>query len=182
MSSAELSDENIMLKVKEGNLSELRVLFERYHVKLFNFFLKLTIDKALSDDLTQTLFYRIIKYRQTYKMDEGSFKTWIYQMGRNVYYDFYKERQRQTVNFLRIQENNEIISDTDETNKEEELQKLNKALARLIPEQRELIILSRYQRLKYHEIARIKDLSVTSVKVQIHRAMKQLRCFYFNQL
>lgn len=43
MLTAELSDENIMLKVKEGNLSELTVLFDRYHVKLFNFFLKLTV-------------------------------------------------------------------------------------------------------------------------------------------
>lgn len=73
-----------MLKVKEGSLSELAVLFERYNVRLFNFFLKLTFDKAASEDLTQTLFYRVIKYRQTYKAEEGSFKTWIYQMGRNV--------------------------------------------------------------------------------------------------
>ncbi|MEJ7681884.1 MAG: sigma factor [Segetibacter sp.] len=75
MLTAELSDENIMLKVKEGNLSELTVLFERYHVTLFNFFLKLTKDKAVSEDLTQTLFYRVIKYRQTYRIEEGSFKT-----------------------------------------------------------------------------------------------------------
>ncbi len=170
-----------MLKVKEGNLSELTVLFKRYNVKLFNFFLKLTFDKAASEDLTQTLFYRVIKYRQTYKVDEGSFKTWIYQMGRNVYYDFYKERQKLIVNFRDIHERHETIPDSNEAHKEEELEKLNNALSRLIPDQREIIILSRYQGLKYREIALIKDVSITAIKVQIHRALKQLKNFYFNQ-
>ena len=170
-----------MLRVKEGNLSEMTVLFERYHVRLFNFFLKLTFDKTASEDLTQSLFYRIIKYRKTYRVEEGSFKTWIYRMGRNVFYDFYKEQQKIALNFRDIQASHETIPDTNETYKEEELEKLNKALARLIPDQREVIILSRYQGLKYREIAEIKDVSVTAVKVQMHRALKQLKCFYFNQ-
>lgn len=179
--TAELPDENIMLRVKEGNLSEMTVLFERYHVRLFNFFLKLTFDETASEDLTQSLFYRVIKYRKTYRIDEGSFKTWIYQMSRNVFYDFYKERQKIAINFRDIHQGHETIADTCETHKEEELEKLNKALARLIPEQREIIVLSRYQGLKYKDIAEIKNVSVTAVKVQIHRAMKQLKCFYFNQ-
>ncbi len=170
-----------MLKVKEGNLSELTLLFERYHVRLFNFFYKLTLDKAASEDLTQNLFYKVIKYRKTYRREEGSFKTWMYQMGRNVFYDFYKERQKIAVNFRDIHASHETIPDPDETHKEEELEKLNKALARLVPDQREVIILSRYQGLKYREIAEIKDVSVTAIKVQIHRALKQLKCFYFNQ-
>ena len=179
--TAELSDENIMLKVKEGNLSELTVLFERYHVKLFNLFLKLSYDNAASEDLTQSLFYRVIKYRQTYRIEDGSFRTWIYQMARNVYYDFYKERQKLAVNFRYLHESHEAIQDIDETYKEEEMEKLNKALSRLIPDQREVIILSRYQGLKYREIALIKDVSVAAIKVQIHRALTQLKNFYFNQ-
>ncbi len=170
-----------MLKVKEGNLSELTLLFERYHVRLFNFFYKLTLDKAASEDLTQSLFYRVIKYRRTYKMEEGNFKTWIYQMSRHVFYDFHKERQKIALNFGNIHASHETIADPNETHKEEDLEKLNKALARLVPDQREIIILSRYQGLKYREIAEIKDVSVTAVKVQIHRALKQLKCFYFNQ-
>ena len=51
----ELSDEKIML-VKEGHLSELTELFDRYQVPLYNFFLRLTLDKATSEDLTQNLF------------------------------------------------------------------------------------------------------------------------------
>jgi len=76
-----------MLLVKEGHLSELAELFERYHVKLYNFFLRLTLEKATSEDLTQNLFYRVIKYRQSWQPANGSFQSWIYRMARNVHND-----------------------------------------------------------------------------------------------
>ena len=64
---ADISDEIIMQRVKDGNLAEMSVLFERYHLKLYNFFLKLNKQKDISQDLTQNLFYRMIKYKHTFK-------------------------------------------------------------------------------------------------------------------
>jgi len=43
-------------------------------------------------------------------------------------------------------------------------------------------VLSRYQGLKYEEIARIRESSVAAVKVQVFRALRQLRALYFKQL
>jgi DNA-directed RNA polymerase specialized sigma24 family protein len=74
---AKLTDEEIMLAVKNGQLSELSELFERYHLPLYNFFLKLTMDKTGSEDLTQNLFYRVIRYRHTFNTGAGSFRSWI---------------------------------------------------------------------------------------------------------
>ena len=68
-----------MLLVKEGRLSELTELFERYHVKLYHFFLRLTLDGPLSEDLTQNLFYRIIRYRQSFEPSNGNFRSWVYR-------------------------------------------------------------------------------------------------------
>ena len=56
-----------MQHVKDGNLSEMSELFERYNVKLYNYFLKLTRNKLISQDLTQNLFYRMIRYKNSYK-------------------------------------------------------------------------------------------------------------------
>ena len=178
---AELSDEKIMLKVKDGYLSELTELFDRYHVKLYNFFLKLTFDKAASEDLTQTLFYRLIKYRHSFKSTDGSFKSWIYQAARNVHIDFCKENQKHSDRFKSMDEKHDNISGTDDTYNEWDFEKLDKALAQLNPDEREIIVLSRYQGLKYEEISRIKDISVAAIKVQVHRAMKHLRILYFKQ-
>ena len=77
MLATQLTDEKIMLRVKDGQLADLAELFERYHARMFNFFLKLSFDHFASEDMVQTLFYRLIKYRHTFKPGDGTFKPWI---------------------------------------------------------------------------------------------------------
>jgi RNA polymerase sigma factor (sigma-70 family) len=172
------SDEIIMLKVKNGKLSELEVLFDRYHLKLYNFFLKLTFDKIISQDLTQNVFYRIIKYKYTYK-EESSFKSWIYQLARNVHIDNLKQNKKYSGTLISVENYNENIPNQNVSFNEEDFDNLDKALVKLKPEQREIIVLSRFQGLKYEDISQIRNTSVTNIKVQVHRAIKQLRDIYF---
>jgi len=174
-------DEIIMQRVKEGNLTEMSVLFERYNVRLYNYFLKLTRNKLVSQDLTQNLFYRMIRYRNSYK-NEYSVKSWMYQMARNLHIDFCKEEKRSEELFSVTENYQTDISDEPDDFPEDDYERLERSLARLNNEQRELIILSRYQGLKYEEISRIVNQSVPAIKVAMHRAIKQLRGIYFKQI
>src|SRR5215218_9188376 len=85
-----------MYRVKDGQLPELTQLFDRYSMPVYNFFLKLTMDAAASEDLTQNLFYRIIRYRHSFNAANGSFKAWMYQMARNLHADHCRQKQRLT--------------------------------------------------------------------------------------
>jgi RNA polymerase sigma-70 factor (ECF subfamily) len=176
----ELSDELIMQRVKEGNLADMTILFERYHLRLYNFFLKLTFNKSISEDLTQNLFYRILKYKQTFNKDNGTFKSWIYQLARNVHTDFYK-LEKKINNKIKSEEHlNENIPVDEQIFDEDDYNKLEHALKKLHPDQLEIIVLSRFQGLKYEEISKIKNISVSAIKVQMHRTMKHLREIFFN--
>jgi RNA polymerase sigma-70 factor (ECF subfamily) len=169
-----------MLLVKEGQLSELTVLFDRYHISLYNFFLKLTLNRAVSQDLTQNLYYRVIRYRESFEPGHGSFRSWIYRIARNVHLDHCKQEKNVPG---RLGDREEIEHDVAEGSSsgysEEQFEQLDEALARLSPDQREVLVLSRYQGLKYEEIARIRNSSVAAIKVQVFRAIRQLRHFYF---
>ena len=168
-----------MQRVRDGDLAELTELFERYHVKLYNFFLKLTFDKAASEDLTQNLFYRVIRYRHTFDKGNGNFKSWLYRIARNIHADYCQEQAKRKDRF-KLPETGDYPSPAEgDIYSEAHLEKLNKALARLAPEQRELLVLSRYQGMKYEEICQLKGLTMAATKVQIHRAMKQLRNLYY---
>lgn len=183
-----------MLLVKEGHLSELTELFERYHVKLYNFFLRLTMEKATSEDLTQNLFYRVIKYRQSWQPAGGSFQSWIYRMARNVHHDHCAQSRKVPGQPGRHEDEiGESLGSGFPAGgnarglagghgySEEQYGRLDRAMAGLQPDQREILVLSRFQGLKYEEIARIKDISVPAIKVQVHRAIKHLRNLYFKQ-
>jgi len=175
-----IPDEKIMENVKEGKLSEMSVLFERYHRKLYNFFFRMGLDRDISKDLTQNLFYRIIKYRKTYK-EGASVKSWIYQIARNLHSDYRNTEKRTGDIFVTSSIYPTDIAETQDSYLEEDYEKLDTALMTLSDAQRELLVLSRYQGLKYEEISSIVNQSVPAIKVSIYRAIRQLRCVYFKQ-
>ena len=88
-----MTDNQVMLDVREGKVEKLAILFERHHVALFNFFLRLTGNRAASEDLVQDVFTRILKYRATY-MGEDRFTVWMYKIARNAHIDSLAQTQR----------------------------------------------------------------------------------------
>jgi RNA polymerase sigma factor (sigma-70 family) len=176
-----IPDETVMESVKNGNLAEMSVLFERYHLKLYNFFLKMGLKRDISQDLTQNLFYRMIKYRHSYK-EGNSFKSWIYQIARNLHTD-YCNNQKKTDDLFMLTETypEEITADT-EVYGEDDFERLDRAFSELSSSQKEIIVLSRYQGLKYGEISSIINQSVPAIKVAMHRAIRQLRNIYMKQI
>lgn len=174
-----MTDEKIMEAVKNGDLQQASVLFERYHKRIYNFLARMTMDRTLAEDLTQNVFVRVIRYRSSYR--EGSrFQSWIYQVARNIFSDHYQETRNRRHGFVDMEKIEGAIADSDETemlNEREEL--LYRSLARMDPDQRELLVLTRFQHLKYEEVATIMNTSVANIKVKVHRAIAKLREYYF---
>ena len=169
-----------MLKVKSGQLDLLGLLFERYNRPLYGFFLKLTYDQDLSEDLVQNVFMRIIKYRHTYKGD-GKFSTWMFHMARNLFADHYRKEKRKGYK-EDISSAEQQLSDGLNAEQQrivgEELTLLDRAMQTLPEEKREVLVLSKYQGMKYQDIAELLEISESAVKVRIFRALKQLRATY----
>jgi len=80
------ADNVLMQKVRDGDLAKMAVLFERHHRALFRYFLHLTGNRAASEDLAQDVFFRMLKYRHTYRED-SPFAAWMYQVARNAHRD-----------------------------------------------------------------------------------------------
>lgn len=166
-----LSDEELMLDVRNGVGEMLSVLFQRYQTPLFNFFLRLTGDRAASEDLVQELFYRVLKYRESYRPGTP-FRSWVYQIARNVRVDWAKKRRPEQE--LEPEMGPTVIP-MDRVEQQQETELLRRALLKLSDEKREVLVLSRFQELKYDEIARALDCEVGTVKVRVHRALQDLR-------
>jgi len=175
-----IPDETLMLNVKNGNLSGMAVLFERYHLRLFNFFLKMGLKREASQDLTQNLFYRMIKYRHSYRTG-SSVKSWIYQIARNLHADYCNHQKKDDNIFMQTETYPDVMADLTEAFPEDDFERLEKAFSKLTSAQKEIIVLSRYQGLKYEEISSMINQSVPAIKVAMHRAMKQLKTIFMKQ-
>ncbi len=166
-----------MQKVQEGDFSKLGLLYERYNRELFGYFFRLTNDGGRSEDMVQNVFYRMLKYRKSFR-GEGKFIYWMYSIAKNVWMDLYRKKDpMKYADEVTVLENQ---SDR-QRNPEEQLERsekttlLRKALLKLTPEKREAIILSRFQGMKYQEIAQMSNCSENAIKSRVQRGLLELK-------
>ena len=94
--------------------------------------------------------------------------------------DHYKKNQARFSEFTDL---NNICDEVEDQNidseKIESEQLLHRSMSKLSEADREILALSKFQELKYEEIARIMEITVANVKVKVHRAINKFREQYF---
>lgn len=164
-----------MTAVRDGDLSKLGLLFERYHVPLFEFLSRVTGDRQAAEDLVQDIFVRILKYRGTFR-DDGRFDTWLYRIARNARADYFRTRTAPDPLADEALEHPEPSAGPVRLlEAARDRQRLKRALMMLRQDKRELIVLARFQGMKHERIADLLGVDVGTVKVRIHRALRELR-------
>src|SRR5437763_10567584 len=143
-------DEDLMLQVRDGAGEMLGVLFDRYQTPLFNFYSKLTGNRTLSEDLVQEVFFRILKYRQSYRSGTP-FRAWIYQIARNARVDHLR-KQRLEVSWETELE--PAVHPADSAQQKQETELLYRALQKLPEENKEVLVLIRFEGQKYEYIGK----------------------------
>lgn len=168
-----------MLRVKDGEIHTLGLLYERYKKRLFGFFYQINKNVSVSEDLVQNVFIRVLKYKHTFN-DDSKFITWIFQIARNEMYDDFKKQKKdfyddiETVSYqLNSDKNIEA-----EINTAEEKLILKKAIDKLSPAKKELIVLSKLKELKYKEVGEIIGCTEGAARTKVHRALSDLKQIY----
>lgn len=167
-----------MHKVSAGNLDAMTYIFERYHIRLYNFYYQKVKDVAVCEDLTQNVFLKVIKYKHSYK--GGKFVSWIFKIARNLFYDYYQD-QKKIQHFEDIDKVSEELNE-EHLEKQEEVSHLMRVLNNLNEKDKELIVMNRINGIKYEQIAEIIGSNTIAVKTKIHRIVKKLRTNYFETL
>ena len=170
-----VTDEDLMLAVRAGDLSRLAPLFERHYRALFDYLARMTGSRTVAEDLVQDVFVRILKYRHTFRHD-SRFETWAFRIARNVRADYF---QGLRMHYAALDQATDVAADATGIAEAFELNRqaarLRRALLLLREDQRELIVLARYRGMKYEAIAELLGVEVGTVKVRMHRALKELR-------
>ena len=170
-----------MRELQLGNFQAAAQLFERWKLVLFNFFLCQTGNKEMAEDMTQSAFERMIKYRSTYKT-ELAFRAWIFQIARNLLFSSQKRRHSRSKALVGYIDQSRVGSDRVDLQLEhqEDKAKLWQAMNRLAPADREVLLLAKIQKIPYREIGEILNCREGAVKVKVHRAIGKLKTIFVN--
>lgn len=167
-----LTDEILMAQVANGNLDMLKILFERHHKHVFNFLHKMCGDRMLSEDITQEVFYKLMKYRTSY--NNGKFVSWLFTIARNSMNTHFRRVTNHTDDIDVM--DYKLVADEEE---QKDYSDLHLAISQLDTSDRELVILNRFQEIKYEELAEIVGSTPGAVKTKVSRALKKLKTIYF---
>ncbi len=168
------TDSAVMKQVQAGDTAELAVLFERYHVPLFQYLLHLSRNRALSEDLAQETFFRVLKYAKSYDTNLP-FNVWLYRMARNAYFDILRKGRRESWSSEMDRMLSEDPLPDELLARKQDTQYLHAALQNLPDDKREVLVLSRFHNMRHQDIAQILNCETATVKVRVFRALKELR-------
>lgn len=177
------SDEDIMLDYQSGNREAISVIFHRYKNRILNFCLRMLGNRADAEDVAHDVFVTLMGHKYTYQ-STAKFSTWLFTIARNKCIDrIRKSRRIFSMTFSKKDSSQteqwEVADDRPDSSEDlatkERARVVQQAIAKLVVQQREALVLREYHRFSYDEIAGILNCSLANVKVLIFRARESLR-------
>lgn len=155
--------------------TEIEVWYERYSDAIFKYICVMTRDYQQAEDLTHETFIRAYNSYDSFKGNSTT-KTWLFQIAHNVTIDFLRKRKplRIIESFLQNKKDASPLPE-DILDMKEEAREVYKALGKLKPAFREVLVLRKIKGFSIKETSDILNWSENKVKVTLHRAMPMLK-------
>ena len=172
------SDQELVQQAQAGNRQAFGILVQRHQARVFQFVRRLHggADDAL--DITQETFIKAWLALDRWR-PEARFLTWLLQIARNAAFDALRQRQRRPLDPL---EGDELIdpgaSPLRQLESARHLAQLERQLAKLPLEHREILLLREIEGLSYTELADTLGINEGTVKSRLARAREALLVRY----
>lgn len=168
----DLDDTALVRAAGSGDMDALGVLYSRHYRLVYEIYSRMVRDPDIAEDLTHEGFLRVRRYGSSFD-GRSSVGSWLYRLARNRCLDYWAAREREEAKERAWRADAPTQVEPDVESDRQAI--VRQALARLEPELREVLVLSRFAGMKYREIAESCGLSLANVKVRAHRAMRALQ-------
>lgn len=174
---SQISDQHLIKRLKEGDKQAFKLLIDEYKHMVYTLALRVVQSEEDAEEVAQDTFLKVYQSIGSFKGD-AKLSTWLYKIAYHRSLDYVKKNKRKpqtsplewnahanfpeaekTWDHLELQERQEVIK---------------KALAQLPGEDGAILSLFYFESQSLKEISRILKLSVSTVKVRLHRSRKRL--------
>jgi RNA polymerase sigma-70 factor (ECF subfamily) len=174
---AEVSDDELVGMYARGDTDAFDVIFDRYHVAVYNFAYHMLERASDAEEIMQEAFLAVARSAATYR-PRGRFRSWLMSIARNLCLNRLQaeraRRQALAEGGLVVLGRASAPSPEDHVQAGEERCAVMCALRSLPERQREAVILHAFQGMSYREIAATLEMPIGTVKTLLHRARAAL--------
>ncbi|WP_426171295.1 sigma-70 family RNA polymerase sigma factor [Pseudoduganella sp. R-34] len=164
------SDDELMLRYRDGELSAFQELYRRHSRGLYRFLAWRSGRTEWADEVAQETWLAVHHARSRYAA-QGSFRSYLFQIGRNRLADMQRQPD--------IDDGGDIclVQDSAEATALDRQQNLalHAAIRQLPSEQKEALVLQHFSGLSIDEIALVVAAPAETVKSRLRYAMRKLR-------
>ena len=182
--SEEKREQQLVSAARQGDMAAFESLVHLYEKRVFALTLRMCGNREDAAEAAQEAFLAAWQGLAFFRGD-SSFSTWLYRLASNACVDLLRRESRHRTaagpslddEELNLEVPDAMPSPQDEAERRELREEIERGLAALSPEHREVLVLREIHQLSYDEIAETLDLDVGTVKSRISRGRKQLRNF-----
>ncbi len=170
-----IEQEAIEINLAKSDPAKFAPLYERYFLQIFKYIFKRVESEDHANDICQQTFIKAMTKIGSYQHKGLPFSSWLYRIAQNEINQFYRSKKRARVVEVNDSDLPELFEEIEVDVREEQRQILIKAIEQLKPEEITLIEMKYFEKRSGQEIAEILDLSLSNVKVKLHRTVKKIK-------
>lgn len=174
--SKKLSDEELVAQINaSSNTLLFSTLYDRYSKKVYNKCYSFSTNEDEAQDLAQDVFLKLFTKLNTFK-GEAKFSTWLYSFTYNFCVNYKNRDKGRKMNDLSdsIDDHDYYLNAMEDIDEEElfEMQasKLEKALDRINPEDKAILLLKYQDEISVKEIQKALNIGESAIKMRLKRA------------
>jgi RNA polymerase sigma-70 factor, ECF subfamily len=180
------SDAEIMLRAKAGDTSAFDYLVQKYRRPMVSFMYRMARNSAAAEDLAQEVFLRVYRSRANYEAS-AKFTTWLYRIATNLAVNHARDTRHERPEVqVSIDEPDEETGTTFEVPdgtlnaeqvimRHERMRAIRQKVDALPEQQKQAVIMHKYQQMDYKQIADVLKKSESATKSLLFRAYETLR-------
>ena len=181
-----LTDAEIMLELRAGNMGAFDVLLAKYRKPIVHFMFRMVHNQAVAEELAQEVFLRVYRSRETYRA-EARFSTWLYRIATNLGVNHARDtRHERTASTIYLDEPDSETGTTPDVAdstpsvevdmlRRERMKAIRQHVLALPERQKTAVLMHKYEGLDYKQIGEVLKLSESATKSLLFRAYQTLR-------
>src|SRR6266545_1454073 len=181
------TDAELVAEAMRGAQEAFREILVRFERPVYSLIARMLQDPAAAEDLAQEVFIKAFRRLETYD-PARKFSSWLFKIAHNTTIDHLRRHAPETVPLEGGKDRDEehrgglaaVLADESledpaaAAERKDMARSLERAIARLRPDYREVVVLFYIEGASYQEICDATSLPLGTVKMNLHRARKEL--------
>jgi RNA polymerase sigma-70 factor, ECF subfamily len=167
-------DLGVLRKAQRGDERAFTIIVRTYEQPVYNYVLRLTGDRSLSEDLTQEVFLRVYQGLPSFSL-RSRFTTWLFQVTKNRVLDELRALERRPRALVALDDITPLEVVDAPVERTEAIDAVWRAVEALNPDLKMALLLRDIVGLSYSEIAETLEVTLATVKWRIYKGREEVQ-------